>query len=276
MIVDAQIHVWAASRPGRRWPKGGTNGRTALPQRAIPLGPGEVLDEMDAAGVDRAILVPPSWEGDRNDLALAAAVAHPNRLAVFGRIDPGITQDQLAVWRGQRGMLGVRVILDPESPLVRDGAAHPVWAHCAAVGVPIMIAPAGHVAVLNNVARCHPSLSMIVDHMGARVHRTGMAAFVDLDRVCALARFDNVAIKATGFPAYSDGEAPWDDVMPCLRRLYDRFGAGRIFWGSDLSRLPCPYPQLVDVFAKRLSWLTGHERELVMGRALLDRVGWPD
>ena len=28
---------------------------------------------MDLAGVRRMVLVPPSWEGDRNDLALAAA-----------------------------------------------------------------------------------------------------------------------------------------------------------------------------------------------------------
>ncbi len=33
---------------------------------------------MGKAGVDRAILVPPSWEGDRNDVALEAAQAHPD------------------------------------------------------------------------------------------------------------------------------------------------------------------------------------------------------
>ena len=40
---------------------------------------------MAAAGVDRAVIVPPSWEGDRNDLALAAAQAHPDKFAVMGR-----------------------------------------------------------------------------------------------------------------------------------------------------------------------------------------------
>jgi hypothetical protein len=32
---------------------------------------------MDAAGVDRAIIVPLSREGDRNDLAMEAALLHP-------------------------------------------------------------------------------------------------------------------------------------------------------------------------------------------------------
>jgi L-fuconolactonase len=41
---------------------------------------------MDAAGVDRLVIVSPSWEGDRNDLALEAAAPHPDRFAVMGRL----------------------------------------------------------------------------------------------------------------------------------------------------------------------------------------------
>ena len=66
---------------------------------------------MDAAGVDRTIIVPPAFEGDRNDLALAAAQAHPDRFAVMGRIDieaPDV-RGSLASWRSQPGMLGLRV-----------------------------------------------------------------------------------------------------------------------------------------------------------------------
>jgi hypothetical protein len=40
---------------------------------------------MDAAGVDHAIIIPPLWEGDRNDLAMGAALLHPDRFAVMGR-----------------------------------------------------------------------------------------------------------------------------------------------------------------------------------------------
>ena len=41
---------------------------------------------MDAAGVDHAIIVPPSWEGGRSDLAREAALLHPDRFAVMGRL----------------------------------------------------------------------------------------------------------------------------------------------------------------------------------------------
>ncbi|WP_170121510.1 hypothetical protein [Saccharopolyspora spinosa] len=55
-------------------------------------------------------LVPPSWEGDHNDLALDAAARYPNRFAVMGRtsLTDTASTDRLARWREQQGMLGVR------------------------------------------------------------------------------------------------------------------------------------------------------------------------
>ena len=41
---------------------------------------------MDAAGVDHAIIVPPLWEEDRNDLAMEVALLHPDRFAVIDRL----------------------------------------------------------------------------------------------------------------------------------------------------------------------------------------------
>ncbi len=82
LIADSQVHFWAANSPGRPWPQG------TKAQRAIPLGPDEMLREMNDAGVDRVVIVPPLWEGRRNDVALASTQAHPNRFAVMGRLDP--------------------------------------------------------------------------------------------------------------------------------------------------------------------------------------------
>jgi hypothetical protein len=72
-IVDAQVHIWGANTPERPWPA------RLEAHRDVPIGKDELLREMDAAGADRVIIVPPSWEGDRNDLALQAAQAHPMR-----------------------------------------------------------------------------------------------------------------------------------------------------------------------------------------------------
>src|SRR5258707_897355 len=69
MIVDSQVHIWAADTPERPWPPG----QAARAHQPTPLTAEDLLEKMDAAGVARAILVPPSWEGDRNDVVLALA-----------------------------------------------------------------------------------------------------------------------------------------------------------------------------------------------------------
>lgn len=275
MIIDAQIHVWEADRPDRPWPASGAEGRTSVAQREEPLSAAEALAAMDGAGVDRAILVPPSWEGDRNDVALRAVSDHPGRFAVMGRIapDPALL-DALPRWRDQPGMLGARLILSDGDPRVIEGAEHPFWHAAAAARLPLMLAPSGKMPLLAKIARRHPALPIIVDHMGARVHKKGAEAFAQIEGLLDLADADNVAVKATCLPDYSNEDAPWGDVAHFLESLFQRFGGERIFWGSDLSRLPCPYPVLVDTFRSGLPWLRGRDRDLVMGEGIAAWLDW--
>jgi predicted TIM-barrel fold metal-dependent hydrolase len=58
LIVDAQVHIWAAATPDRPWPPG-----RSQPHRPQPFSKDDLLAEMDAAGVARVVIVPPSWEG---------------------------------------------------------------------------------------------------------------------------------------------------------------------------------------------------------------------
>src|ERR1700682_1474111 len=87
LIVDSQVHIWGSDTPARPWPVPPA-GLKAVPvhNNSVPFTQDFLLREMDKAGVDRVVIVPPSWEGDRNDLALAAARQHPDRLAVMGRL----------------------------------------------------------------------------------------------------------------------------------------------------------------------------------------------
>jgi predicted TIM-barrel fold metal-dependent hydrolase len=275
MIVDAQIHIWEADRPDRPWPLAGADGRTLKPQRANPLSADEALAAMNAAGVHRAILVPPSWEGDRNDAALAAACAHPDRFAVMGRVGADLAEmPRLAYWRRQRNMLGLRVILAQGSAWRSQGRAHWLWDAAETQGLPLMVAPSGALSLVGEIATSHPGLKIIIDHMGARADLRGPQAFSDLEILIGLARLPNVAVKATCLPAYSMENRPWTDVMPYLRRIFEAFGPKRLFWGSDLSRLPCAYTELVDVFLHNIEWLSGQDRDDVMGEALLRWLGW--
>ena len=80
-IADAQAHIWAPHSPQRPWVAG------REPHRKTALGAEELLGLMDEAGVSRCVLIPPSWDADRNDLVLAAAQRYPQRFAAMGRFD---------------------------------------------------------------------------------------------------------------------------------------------------------------------------------------------
>ena len=58
LVIDSQVHIWAPESPDRPY----VTVDASKPHRPEPLGHEELLREMAAAGVDRAILVPPSWE----------------------------------------------------------------------------------------------------------------------------------------------------------------------------------------------------------------------
>jgi len=104
MIIDAGVHVWRPEAPDRRWMPGR---KAHLPE---PLTYEKFSAMMKEAGVEHAILVPPSWEGDRVDYSLEAAQKYPDRFAVMGRfpINKPEERSKLGNWRDQKGMLGVR------------------------------------------------------------------------------------------------------------------------------------------------------------------------
>jgi predicted TIM-barrel fold metal-dependent hydrolase len=90
----------------------------------------------------------------------------------------------------------------------------------------------------------------------------------------ALAKHPNVAIKATGAPSYSSQPYPYRNIRDHLRRIYDAFGPERMFWGTDITRMPCSWRQCVTLFTEELPWLTARDKELIMGRAVCDWLGW--
>jgi len=274
MIVDSQVHIWGADTPARPWPRN----RTVKAQRDVPLGKDELLREMDAAGVARVVIVPPSWEGDRNDLALAAAQAHPDRFAVMGRIDPAAPESRrkIAAWKQQRGMLGLRFVFhrSPLLELLTEGKADWLWPEAEKHGVPVyMLVPHRNLQFVEKVAARHPGLKLVMDHSGL-VDGRDDEAFKEFDKLLALAKFPNVATKVSCFPFFTTQKYPFRNLHPYIRKAFDAFGPKRTFWGTDLSRLPCPYPQGVTLFTEELPWLKGQDLEYVMGRGVCEWLGW--
>ena len=273
LIVDSQVHIWGADTPERPWPK------RAPPQRPVPLGADELLRDMDAAGVDRAIIVPPSWEGDRNDLAIEAARAHPNRFAIMGRLDPQdpAMRGRLKTWRDQPGMLGLRFTFHSAilQPLLKEGHMDWVWQEAEEAGVPIyVLVHHDTVHVIDDVARRYPRLKLVMDHLGLNSSQKDGEAFAQFDKVLAIANRPNVAAKASALPCYTTEKYPFPSLHRYIRQAYDAFGPRRLFWGTDISRSPVPYRNHVKLFMEELPWLSESDKEWIMGRGVCEWLGW--
>ncbi|CAH0299638.1 amidohydrolase [Roseomonas sp. CECT 9278] len=273
MIADSQVHVWAAEPADHPWPQP----PPAVVQRAEPFSPDDLLAEMDRAGVQRAVLVPPSWEGHRNALCLAAARRHPDRFAVMGRLplDAADSRDRFAEWKFIPGMLGARLNFRRAAVRqLRDGSIDWIFRQAEADGLPLMLFVNEDFEAVGLIAQRHPGLRLVLDHLGAHVERRGAAAFEHLDGVLRLARLGNVAVKASALPCAADDAYPFRSVEPFLKAAFYAFGPQRVFWGSDLTRLPCDYRASVTMFTEHLPWLAGADRAAVMGEALCRWLGW--
>ncbi|MGN6749649.1 MAG: amidohydrolase family protein [Xanthobacteraceae bacterium] len=273
MIVDAQVHLWLANTPDRPW----------LPNRVAQLPEPFLIEQlvpmMDEAGVDRVVIVPPSWEGDRNDYALEAVRRYPTRFAVMGRIavnDPGIAK-LLPDWKKQPGMLGIRVTFHPPQwHWLTDGTVDWFWPLAEKYQLPVMFygAPMAHFA---RVAERHPQLTMIADHLGVSTEMAKEGKTAEgVKETAALAKYPNVSVKLSTTPFYSSESYPFRDMTEHIRRLFDAFGPRRSYWGTDLTNSyhKATYRQRITHFTETLDFLSAEDKEWLVGRAILERLGW--
>ena len=273
-ITDAQVHIWQADTPERPHIKVDAS----KPHRETPLTYERLLAEMNRAGVDRAILVPPSWDGYRNDYALTAAQKYPDRFAVMGKVPLNVpaSKDKLPTWLKQSGMKGFRISFRHSGThsLLDDGSADWFWADCERYDIPVMIFAPFAVAAIGKIARRHPGLRVIVDHMGLNVQWRGKDLTPGVDVLLTFAGLANVAVKASCLPCYVAENYPFRTLHPQLRKVVEAFGAQRIMWGTDLSQSPISYRQNVTLFTEELDFLSPDDKEWIMGKSLAHWLRW--
>jgi predicted TIM-barrel fold metal-dependent hydrolase len=273
-IVDAQVHLWKAESPDWPWVPG------VKPQLPEPFTIEKLVALMDEAGVERAVIVPPSWPGDRNDYGLEAAKRYPDRFAVMGRIPLQNPQSAalLPKWKEQPGMKGVRVtFLRNAASWLSDGTADWFWAAAEKAGLPVMVLAPGRSAAFGPIVERHPGLNLIIDHMNLSVdianeHKVGEA----IAATAALAKYPNVSCKMSSAPTYSLESFPFRDMYPHLKRIFEAFGPQRSYWGTDMTNsfAKASYRQRIEHFTKELDFLSEADKDWVMGRAILQRLNW--
>jgi predicted TIM-barrel fold metal-dependent hydrolase len=262
LIVDAQIHIWTGHKPAN------PNHRQILDFTAE-----DVLKEMDEAGISAAVIHPPSWDPNSNALAVEAARKYPKRLAILANfpLDKPDSKAGIDRVKGQPGVLGLRFALNQphQKTWLTDGSLDWLWPAAERAGMPVALIGENLLQAIPQIAQRHPGLKLIIDHYG-RPDKT----WSNLPAILATAKSPNVALKATGGPSCSSEAYPYRDIHGHIRKLYDAFGPERLFWGTDITRMPTSWKNCVTMFTEELPWLSAKDKELIMGRALCNCIGW--
>jgi predicted TIM-barrel fold metal-dependent hydrolase len=271
LIVDSQIHIWQ-------------NGKMSAHHRQVPTySIDDALAEMREAGVDCAVIHPPSSLGEAvNSYAVEAVRLHPDKFCILGHFDLQSPDREriVANWRQRPGMLGFRFTFSQphEKTWWTDGSLDWFWAACEKADLRVgLLASGEHMAALAKIAERHPGLKLHIDHLGRGGGGRGVKddeVFANLDAMLALAKYPNIAVKMSGAPSYSTESYPYPNIHKYLQQIFEAFGPDRCFWGTDITRMPCTYRQCVTMFTEELPWLKGRDLERVMGGAVVDWLGW--
>ncbi|MFP6749935.1 MAG: amidohydrolase family protein [Alphaproteobacteria bacterium] len=269
-IIDAQIHLWGTGLPSNM-----------AHRQVTAFTPEEAIAMMDEGGVHGAVIHPPGWDPGSTEMALQAVQNYPGRFAIVGSVplEQAASRALIAGWRKQPGMLGLRYtfLSDPARQWLHDGDLDWLWRAAEDAGVPIAALATDSLAVFGRIAERHPGLRLTIDHLGGRGGLTTLkdaAAMTHIPELLALAKHPNVAVKATGAPGYSSEAYPFPGMHAYLRQIYDAFGPDRMFWGTDITKMPCSWAQCVAMFTEELPWLGEADKTLIMGNAIRAWWGW--
>jgi predicted TIM-barrel fold metal-dependent hydrolase len=274
LIVDSQVHLWKAESPDWPWLPG------FPPQLPEPMTIERLLPMMDEAGVDRVVVVPPSWPGDRNDYGIEAVKRYPDRFRVMGRI-PLQNPESAKLppqWKEQPGMVGIRVLfVGPRAPWLTDGSADWFWPAAAKAQLPVMFYAPGQVSRFAAIAERHPDLTLIMDHMCLHPSMLKDGTLGEaVAQAAALAKYPNLSVKLSGTPHVSTQSYPFQDMAAHLKQVFEAYGPRRCYWGTDLTNSldRASYRQRVTHFTDQLDFLSEDDKDWVMGRAILERLNW--
>ena len=62
----------------------------------------------------------------------------------------------------------------------------------------------------------------------------------------------------------------------CVKRVFDTYGSQRSYWGTDLTNTYAKGScrQRIAHFTEELNFLSESDKDLVMGRAIVQRLKW--
>jgi L-fuconolactonase len=234
MPIDTHHHFWNPGRVPQAW----MTSEHALIAR--PFEPRDLEPLLGPAQVTRTVLVQSAARDDDTDymFELVEEVPWVGGIVAWCRLDdPVATGVRLTVLRRRPGLRGIRHLVhqEPDPHWILRADVQPSLDVLAEAGL-LLELPAvypDHLGDLPELARRHPGLRIVIDHLGKPpLGSPQMARWEELLR--AAAEHPNVYGKISGLNTVVSHPG-WDadDLEPAVRVAVEAFGPGRLVCGSD-------------------------------------------
>lgn len=260
-MIDAHVHVWALDP--ERYPWHQTLANVPIPAEAAPVE--ELLAQMDAAGVHRAVLVQPSVYGWDNSYLCDSAGRYPGRFAAVCLVDPRSPHagDDLRYWCRERGCCGIRINLieDHEPGWLTTPARQGLWEAVTELGISVSLQMRpDHAPAVRRLARDYPATRFVVDYLGRSAAHDGTGIIA----LHSLAEEPNIYAKFLVVSQDSEEQYPFRDLWPLYEAAIEAFGAGRLAFGTDFPHVmtACSYQQATQLLSD-LPFVEEQDRERI-------------
>lgn len=272
LIVDCHVHVWEL-------PPIAPIGPTAPTWTAVTEEPGPtelLVEDMEANGVDAAVLVQSSGSTWDNTYVAESADQDRGRFRSIGLIDPMDMQNAAvaARWMDEFGVSGFRFHPDyyPDDVVLDVGRNGKMFEAIEQRGGILKIHNrVGNVNQMAGVVSRYEGITWVIDHMmypEPGMASDGWAAYLP---VLELARASNVVMMISDVHNRSDLEFPFADMHDVVKMAIEAFGIERCIWGTGYPgylREKNGWISLADelrLVRDGFDWLSDVERRLLLG-----------
>src|SRR6201991_1335704 len=271
MSVVIDTHTHAISPDQQRYPLAPVGGHQSEWSAKRPVSFEGLLASLDAAGIDRAVVVQASTVyGNDNSYVVEAVRTHKDRFAGVLSIDVLAADEvsQLQRWL-DAGLSGLRLFttgstMPGQAGWLDDERSFPVWDYAQRhnVSICLQMTAQGIPALVNMLSR-FPDIRVLLDHL-ARPELAGGPPYEAATPLFSLASHQGVFLKLTNrtIVEAARGASPPAAFFP---RVLDAFGANRIAWGSNFPAAEGALPQLLAEARESLSMLPADAREAIFG-----------
>ena len=234
-----------------------------------------LLDLMKAKGVARTVIIQVIHYKWDNSYLADVLKRYPKTFHGVARVNPEdpAAPDHLSKLTEQ-GFRGVRISpsANADGNWIKGDLMPPLWKRCADLKVPMtVLTPVTRMSDLVPLIERNPELTVVIDHMAD----SPLADPAKLDLLLALQRYPKVYVKISHMWSLSKQPYPYPDSRTQVERLFDRFGAKRLMWGTDwpVSLKKLTYAQAVELFRKHLDFLNSDDLAQVLGKTV--QQVWP-